>query len=78
MAEILHMVSIRGTPAQVFAALTEQSGLEGWWTRNVEAQAKAGTVAKFRFGKAGGPDMDRGPHYQQVRALALPGEHLGR
>ena len=58
MAEILHMVSIKGTPAQVYAALTEREGLAGWWTRDCEAQATVGSVAKFRFGKGGGPDME--------------------
>jgi uncharacterized protein YndB with AHSA1/START domain len=58
VADILHAVSIRGTPQQVYAALTEQSGLAGWWTKDTEAQAKVGSVAKFRFGKGGGPDME--------------------
>jgi uncharacterized protein YndB with AHSA1/START domain len=58
VADILHAVSIRGTPQQVYAALTEQSGLRNWWTREVEAQPKVGSVAKFRFGKGGGPDME--------------------
>jgi uncharacterized protein YndB with AHSA1/START domain len=58
VADILHAVSIRGTPQQVFAALTEQSGLAGWWTRDVEAQPTVGSIAKFRFGKGGGPDME--------------------
>jgi uncharacterized protein YndB with AHSA1/START domain len=58
VADILHAVSIRGTPQQAYAALTEQSGLAGWWTKDTEAQAKVGSVAKFRFGKGGGPDME--------------------
>jgi uncharacterized protein YndB with AHSA1/START domain len=58
MADILHQISIKGTPQQVFAALTEQPGLAGWWTREVEARPEVGSIAKFRFGEWGGPEME--------------------
>jgi uncharacterized protein YndB with AHSA1/START domain len=57
LAETLHKVSIKGTPKKIHAAPTEQAGLAGWWTEQVKAQAKVGTVAKFRFGKAGRNEM---------------------
>jgi uncharacterized protein YndB with AHSA1/START domain len=57
MAEILHMVSVKGTPEKVYAALTEQSGLAGWWTEEVQAQPRVGSVARFKFGEAGGNEM---------------------
>jgi len=58
MADILHLVNIAAPPEKVFAALSEQSGLAGWWTENVKAEPKVGSVAKFRFGdKGGGSDM---------------------
>jgi uncharacterized protein YndB with AHSA1/START domain len=58
VAEILHIVSIRSTPQKVYAALTEQSGLASWWTRDVEAQPQVGSVARFRFGTSGVTDME--------------------
>ena len=57
MADILHLVNIAASPDEVFAALTEQSGLAGWWTEDVKAEPKVGSVAKFRFGENGGSDM---------------------
>jgi uncharacterized protein YndB with AHSA1/START domain len=57
MADILHMVNIKARPDIVFAALSEKSGLAGWWTESVQAEPRVGTVAKFRFGEAGGSDM---------------------
>ena len=57
MADILHMVAIKAPPAKIFAALSEQSGLAGWWTQDVQAEPKVGTIAKFRFRDGMGPDM---------------------
>jgi uncharacterized protein YndB with AHSA1/START domain len=57
MADILHLVNIAAPPQKIFAALTEQRGLAGWWTEDVEAEPRAGTIAKFRFGDDGGSDM---------------------
>lgn len=57
MADIPHLVNIAAPPEKVFAALTEQSGLTGWWTEDVEAEPRVGSIAKFRFGDNGGSDM---------------------
>src|SRR5579872_824451 len=55
--DILHRVGIN-TPAQkVFAALSEESGLASWWTRNVKASPGVGSVHHFRFGDKGFSDM---------------------
>lgn len=49
MPDILHEVTIKASPEKVYKALTEQSGLAAWWTRDVTAQPKVGTVSEFRF-----------------------------
>jgi uncharacterized protein YndB with AHSA1/START domain len=58
MAEILHKITIAALPATVYAALTEQRGLAGWWTENVRAEPKIGAVCRFRFDADSGPDME--------------------
>lgn len=57
MADILHRVGIRAPAAAVFAALSEEKGLAGWWTKNVKTASRIGTVAQFRFGDHGFNDM---------------------
>ena len=49
MADILQMVPINAEPEAVYRAITQPEGLSAWWTTAVEAQAKVGTVAEFRF-----------------------------
>jgi uncharacterized protein YndB with AHSA1/START domain len=57
MPDILHRVGINATADRVFAALTEQSGLAGWWTRDVKASQVVGAVNEFRFEDKGFNDM---------------------
>jgi len=57
MTEILHKISISAPPSEIFAALTEQSGLSGWWTENVHAEPKVGAICRFRFDNDTGPDV---------------------
>jgi len=57
MPDILHRVGIKASPNQVYAALSEQKGLAGWWTKNVKASPKVGAVDQFRFGDHGFNDM---------------------
>jgi len=42
---------------QVYWALTDQEGLAGWWTRNVNAPPGVGAVIEFRFDDKGFNDM---------------------
>ena len=49
MADILHEVTIDASPAKVYQALTEQSGLQGWWTEHTKAKAQTGTISEFSF-----------------------------
>lgn len=50
MADIRHLVVIDASPETVYAALTQQSGLAGWWTTETVAEPVVGSVAEFRFG----------------------------
>lgn len=59
MAEIKHRIKIHSSPAELYQAITDRAGLGQWWTPMVEAQAKVGSVATFRFGDGDhGPDME--------------------
>jgi uncharacterized protein YndB with AHSA1/START domain len=49
MPEILHQLVIDVPPAGVFAALTEQKGLSSWWTTDVRAEPRVGSIAEFGF-----------------------------
>jgi uncharacterized protein YndB with AHSA1/START domain len=50
MPDILHEVKINGSPAAVYAALTENAGLAAWWTHKTRnARPQVGTVAEFEF-----------------------------
>lgn len=49
MAEILHTLAIDGSPHEVFKAVTEERGLQGWWTRFTRAKAEVGHVNEFGF-----------------------------
>ncbi|HET9406935.1 MAG TPA: SRPBCC domain-containing protein [Candidatus Sulfotelmatobacter sp.] len=57
MADILHRVGIRASPEKIFQALSEQEGLAGWWTGDVEASPHIGAVNHFRFGDRGFSNM---------------------
>jgi uncharacterized protein YndB with AHSA1/START domain len=80
MPDILHRIEIDAPPDRVYRALTTRSGLAGWWTREVEARAEVGSVARFRFG-AGGPDMKvtalDPPRLVEWACVAGPPEWLG-
>lgn len=49
MAEILHALAIEGTAAKVFEALTQERGLQGWWTRFTRATPEIGQINEFGF-----------------------------
>jgi uncharacterized protein YndB with AHSA1/START domain len=51
MAELRHQVPINATPEKVYAALTTQAGLRGWWTADATADKKVGGKAEFGFDK---------------------------
>jgi uncharacterized protein YndB with AHSA1/START domain len=57
MPDILHRVGIRSSPEKVFAALSQEEGLAGWWTKDVKASPVVGAINQFRFGDKGFNDM---------------------
>jgi uncharacterized protein YndB with AHSA1/START domain len=57
MPDILHRIGINSSAHKVYQALSEESGLAGWWTKNVTASPTVGAVDQFRFGDRGFNDM---------------------
>jgi len=49
MVDILHRVPIKVPREAVYRAITEPDGLSSWWTSEVEAEAREGTISVFRF-----------------------------
>lgn len=49
MADILHLVGIESTPENIYAALTESKGLQGWWSQHSEATPEVGTSVSVSF-----------------------------
>jgi uncharacterized protein YndB with AHSA1/START domain len=58
MVDILHRVGIKSSPHDVYEALTTSEGLAGWWTTDTQGDGDVGGVLRFRFGDAGGFDMN--------------------
>lgn len=46
MAEIKHQIPISATPEKVYAALTTEKGLRGWWTADSKTDDKVGGKAE--------------------------------
>jgi uncharacterized protein YndB with AHSA1/START domain len=68
MPDILHRVGIKAPSDRVYAALSGEKGLTGWWTKSVKASPTVGAVNRFRFG-------DRGFNDMQVAEL-IPGKRV--
>lgn len=49
MPDVLLEVTIAATPDKVFKALTEQPGLEAWWTKPIVAEPKVGSMIEASF-----------------------------
>ena len=49
MATMLHEITLKAPAEDVYRALTTEAGLLGWWTRDVVAEARVGSVAQFGF-----------------------------
>ena len=47
MPDILHRIGIKVSPEKVYAALTEQEGLAGWWTKETKATPKIALSYSF-------------------------------
>lgn len=53
MAEMKHQISIKTTPAKVYAALATQTGLRSWWTADANSEDHVGGWAEFGFDRRG-------------------------
>ena len=49
MVDILHAILIDASPEIVYNAITQEGGLKSWWTTDVKAEQKEGTVSVFGF-----------------------------
>lgn len=49
MAEIVHRIACKATPAQVFEALSTREGIARWWTRDTTGDGRLGGVLHTRF-----------------------------
>ena len=58
MRKILHFVHVRAPVTKVYAALTTEKGLAGWWSTRVRARPEVGSVADFTFLEGFNPDME--------------------
>ena len=47
--DIVHEIDIASTPERLYAALTTQSGLSGWYTPETRAEPQVGAVIEFKF-----------------------------
>jgi len=57
MKTILHVVDVNAPRDQVYAALTSEKGLAGWWTTIVKADVRVDGVIEFTFNTEFGPQM---------------------
>jgi hypothetical protein len=58
MPDILHRIGVLAPLADVRRALATTAGLAGWWTSDTSGDAEPGGKLAFRFGEAGGFDME--------------------
>ena len=49
MPDALLEAPIAAAPERVYEAITEQRGLASWWTPDVSAEPRVGSVAELRF-----------------------------
>ena len=49
MKEIYHCFWIKSPLHKVYLALTDKSGLSGWWTRSSDVDGTVGSISTFRF-----------------------------
>ena len=49
MADIIHRVGIKASPAEVYAALATVEGVAGWWTKETTGTSKPGGEIDVRF-----------------------------
>lgn len=81
MAEINHLIGIRGSLGDVYAAISTVEGLKTWWTADTSGASEVGQTVHFRHGKPSGPDMKvtelRKNELVKWTCIADPGEWVG-
>ena len=50
MPDIIHLLTIDAPPATIYKAITEQAGIQGWWTVQTKIEPVIGSTAVFDFG----------------------------
>ena len=58
MVDILHRVGVVAPADDVYRALATPDGIAGWWTTDTTGTSEVGGALSFRFGDAGGFDME--------------------
>jgi uncharacterized protein YndB with AHSA1/START domain len=58
MKAIIHVLTIKGSRADVFRALATQAGLSSWWSTDVTAETQVGGTIRFRFLGDFHPEME--------------------
>ena len=58
MVDILHRVGVVAPLADVYRAVATPEGIAGWWTTDTVGKSEVGERLSFRFGDAGGFDME--------------------
>src|SRR5260370_33570342 len=47
---LMHTVTIKGEPDEIYKAISTGKGLGSFWTRDSQAEPKVGSIAKFGLG----------------------------
>jgi len=58
MVDILHRVGVVAPLDDVYRAVATPEGIAGWWTTDTVGKSAVGEQLAFRFGDAGGFDME--------------------
>lgn len=58
MNRIVHRLHLGAPPSDGYEALATTDGLSNWWTTDMQGQASAGGVVRFRFLEGFNPEMD--------------------
>jgi len=70
-------VHFNAAPQKVYEAITEQIGLQGWWTTNCTAKPKEGTRATFWFDETYNiMSIEKLTPYTQVRWKCVDNRHI--
>lgn len=69
MADSLHQVEIHANKADVYNALTTNTGIRGWWTSDCEMTTTEGGLCQFFFN-------DRSTHFTMRAQKLLPEQRI--